>query len=234
VSIIQVKRGLLTPKRVIGPPTLTYTGNSGLLTRSGSAPWTATGASVPIGTAFANRRVYGVFIHAQDAAGFTPILAASIGGINCDVITVLGGGTNALMVLVSAMVPTGTTAAFSIQTSTQMFNNATVFLYSVDATTLISAAAAVTSINNTASGTTASPSLSGVPAGAAVFYGFVMYSYTNDSESISSSNCGLVKDGNWGGSGAGHANNFGGGTATANFTWTTSTTGGSIDMAAVR
>jgi hypothetical protein len=113
-----------------GGPSLTYQGN--VATSVASA--VATSSSASIGSAFATRRV--IVIVSQWTVG-RDISSATIGGVTADVIiTNSSDGSNNNFGVISAIVPSGTTAVAVITFTTSIFTTPSTEWYTVDSSLL--------------------------------------------------------------------------------------------------
>lgn len=85
--------------------------------------------AIPIGDAFASRRVICIFPGTKNNA--VSAVDATIGGVTCDTVIVAAQGNNTC-IITSAIVPTGTTAVPAIQFSGNPFGNQHLYAFVVD------------------------------------------------------------------------------------------------------
>lgn len=130
----------------VSSPAATYIGEA-TLNFSGS---TSTATAANIGTASANRRV--VASCQQGTAAGRTLTSATIGGISARIeAQCTDSGSNAGAYIISAVVPTGTTADIVMTFSSTIFAGGTAHVYTVDDTTISSTVNAGT---NTTAGAT--------------------------------------------------------------------------------
>jgi hypothetical protein len=234
MSILLARRALIQTKRIaLVVPSFTFGGRVAFSGTGSAGPYTAT--AVPINAASANRRVY-VMCVAQQASlvvSGTP----TIGGINCDVVTALGNtaGGNLSCWMISAPVPTGTTANVVFNTTATEFQQFNAYSYTVDTTQLVSIAPGFTNFTTTGSGTSLNGSCAiSAFGGDGVFFGFSAFSITNGTQNVSATNCSIVLSAQIGSQAAGFANNVASNPATMTMSWTTATTGAGLAMCSVR
>lgn len=194
-----------------GPPVFTFTD-----IQSGSTSTNVcTSNSLAIGTATANRRVYVFAIDAATGSSPQAATGATLNGgtIPTDVFQVIGTTATSGMdvYLISAVVPSGTTATVELTYPTATSNSARFGVYTVDATTLNSRFPVATAQNVIASGTTnpASANTFGIAtstAGSAILAGFMSHGGASTDETITSSDASLSTDGTFGNQMVGHAN----------------------------
>ena len=212
--------GFCSPKSsgTVGPPTVTT--QAIFVAASGGGSSTYTWSSVSIGTAFSTRRVIGI---TGSSSGAT-FVSCTIGGINCDVSQINGtDGTQEVIYIISAVVPTGTTANFVINWSSGQFGGGRLFVYTCD-NSLLGSATPITGYNTQASATSATATTTTLSNGFVIVY-MNGIGGTSTAPSVSASSETITQDFSY--SGASYAGNANGVTASgsnsATLTWTGST-----------
>jgi hypothetical protein len=177
-----------------GPPVFTFR-DIQISSASGNI---ATSNAMAIGAPSSTRRVYTVITNG-DAGSTATSASFNSGAIAADVFQVIGtvgppttGGDSFNVYLVSAVIPTGTTATVSLTYPSTLFAAPICAAYTVDTTTLSGINPVTTAQSYVASGTVlpAASNTFGVPvatAGSAILAGFIGFGITNGSQSITSS-----------------------------------------------
>lgn len=134
------------PALLLAPPTATFV-EAGTLTGSGST-YTKTGAS--FGAAFANRRV--IVLCGASAPNSRVFSSSTLGGLTAALAAEAHTAGSSLAMIVSAVVPTGTTGDISITMSNTVFSDIAYAVYTLD-DSLLNSTTPVTSTGNTAGAT---------------------------------------------------------------------------------
>jgi hypothetical protein len=192
-----------------GPPVFTFTDIQAGSTTSN----TCTSNSLSIGTANSNRRVYVLAFDVGAGASPQAATGASFNGgaIAADVFQVIGTTPTDTMnvYLISAVVPTGTTATVTLTYGSTTFSSARFAAYTVDTTTLSSKTPVTSAQAVTVAGTSVTAQVPIATAGSSILAGAIVGFGGGSGGSITSSDAGLSNDGGIGNFIVGSANNVG-------------------------
>jgi large repetitive protein len=183
------------------PPTMIYAGNVPNSSVSGSGTTTLTLASVPFGTASANRRIFVVkSIYSNPGTNFG-LTSATIGSISADIITQAGSSPNTGILVISAPVPTGTSGNVVLNfSSTEAFGVGAEVYYTPDQTQFVST---TPTVGYTAGGASSATATVATQAGGILIAQFNAFGVSGTSFGASTET--IVQDGNFSSIITGHA-----------------------------